>query len=374
MSKQLQRPRKTPNRASEKPRPGSVNQTHGRVRRVRTISFAALVVLCIVVGAAYVLHAKSREEDAAKNAVKAVLAGPGSAAKFASAPHVVFRSTSYGPSYGRVALAPLSEPSGPRAVTTLTCDRVDMSNGVGLCLVADRGVLTTYEGEIFDRHFAVRHHFDLPGLPSRARVSPDGRLAAMTVFVSGDSYAAANFSTRTMFVDTRTGNNLGNLEEFEVTNDGAVVDAIDRNYWGVTFGPDSNRFYATLSYGGNIYLIQGNVAQRTAHVIGEHVECPSLSPDGKRIAYKLRSVGDLGAITWRLHVLDLQSGADQALAETRSVDDQVEWRNDDEVLYSLPKQSSGTAETETWSVPADGSGKPTVLVPLASSPSVVQQR
>lgn len=146
----------------------------------------------------------------------------------------------------------MSDPSGPRALTGLECERVDMVRTRGICLTADRGVLTTYDGLVFDAKFRVLHHFDLPGLPSRARIAPDARFAAMTVFVSGDSYAAATFSTRTSFVDLRTGAQLGNLEEFRVTREGETVDAIDRNYWGVTFAPDSNTFYATLQTAGKI--------------------------------------------------------------------------------------------------------------------------
>ena len=59
------------------------------------------------------------------------------------------------------------------------------------------------------------------GTPSRARVSPDGRLAAFTVFVRGDSYAKLQFSTRTRILDSDTGQTLADLEDFEVLKDGA---------------------------------------------------------------------------------------------------------------------------------------------------------
>ena len=282
---------------------------------------------------------------------------------------MLFRSTAYGDTYGKVSVAPLDDPDGPRAVTPLSCERVDMAASRGICLIANRGVLTTYEGVVFDDEFRETHRFDLPGLPSRARVSPDGRYAAMTVFVSGESYAAIAFSTRTIFVDLETGELLGNLEEFDVTEDGSVVDAIDRNYWGVTFAPDSDTFYATLQTGGQIYLIKGKLSERSAKVVDEGIECPSLSPDGTRIAYKKR-IGDALDVQWRLHVRDLETGDDVELTETRNVDDQVEWYDDANVLFGLPKAQSGTAETNTWTVPADGSGKPELLVARAWSPSV----
>ncbi len=285
------------------------------------------------------------------------------------APHVVFSNTTYGSDYGKVEVAAGADPDDPRAVTPLSCARVDVTAGAGICLSVDQGIVTTYSGKIFDDNFDVQHTFPLPGRPSRARMSPDGHYAAMTVFVYGDSYAASTYSTRTIFVDARTGEILGHLEEFDVTNNGKSVDAINRNYWGVTFAADSNTFYATLGVGDDIKLIEGDLAARTAHVVRDDVECPSLSPDGTRLAFKHRIGGGLQAIGWRIHVLDLAKGTEIEVAETRSVDDQVEWRDDKTVLYALPSDTGGRAY-DTWAAPADGSGAPTLMVQGASSPSM----
>jgi hypothetical protein len=54
------------------------------------------------------------------------------------------------------------------------------------------------------------------------------------------------------------------------------------------------------------------------------------------------------------------------------VDDQVEWLDDDHVLYGLPGQGSKAAETNVWSAPADGSGPPRLLIEKAWSPAVVR--
>jgi hypothetical protein len=61
---------------------------------------------------------------------------------------------------------------------------------------------------------------------------------------------------------------------------------------------------------------------------------------------------------------------DVELAESRSVDDQVEWLDGDRILYGLPRE--GTAETDVWMVPAGGTGSPAVYIPYAWSPSVVR--
>ena len=92
-------------------------------------------------------------------------------------------------------------------------------------------------------------------------------------------------------------------------------------------------------------------------VLRDGVECPSLSPDGKQIAYKSR-IGDSNR--WHLRVLDLATLKDHAVAETRSIDDQVEWLDDDTLAYS--------DGTNVYTVPADGSGEPGLLVRDATSP------
>ena len=69
---------------------------------------------------------------------------------------------------------------------------------------------------------------------------------------------------------------------------------------------------------------------RRARVLHENVECPSISPDNTRVAYK-KWVGD----TWQLHVLDLATMRETPLAEKRHIDDQVEWLDDERILYGL---------------------------------------
>jgi hypothetical protein len=239
----------------------------------------------------------------------------------------------------------------------LSCERVYFAGGRGLCLAtAESGI--DYEAKIVDSSLRPVHTVELAGLPSRARVSRDGRLGAMTVFVNGHAYLdAGGFSTATTIVDMRSGEDLGNLESFEVINDGARIDAVDFNYWGVTFAANPDRFYATLRTGGHYYLVEGSVRRRSMRVLRDGVECPSLSPDGTRIAFKSR-IGDEDR--WRLKVLDLATLADHPVSERRPIDDQPEWLDDSTLVYS--------DGLDVFTVAADGSGSPRRVLRNATSP------
>ena len=343
--------------------------------RWRIIGFALLCVVCTGGALAYVATASDPSDKAAGvstgNDSPTVVASDEQVRTMLTAPHVVYRDTDVGSAFGKVAIVGLDDLGSP-AITDLSCERVDYSAGRGICLTADRGAVTTYGATIFDQDMHTVTTMDLPGLPSRTRVSADGKHAAMTTFVFGDSYAATTFSTRTQLLDLATGASLGDLEQFTASKDGETIDSVDRNYWGVTFGP-GELFYATLSTGGHRYLVKGDLETRTVEVVTDDVECPSLSPDGTRIAFKKRHTGPLGQIEWQLSVLDLKTLEVHPLAETTSVDDQAEWLDDDTVLYGLPRGDVSSPTNDVWSVPADGSGAPVLLLPGAWSPSVGQR-
>ena len=281
------------------------------------------------------------------------------------------RHTGLDRSHGFLAVETDAHGKRTREATPLMCHRLHFAAGHGSCLVVERDFFTTYAALLFDAAFQPRHRIPLNGIPSRTRVSPDGRHAAITVFVSGHSYADSLFSTETGIVDTGTGALVvANLEELPVVRDGQPFHSLDFNFWGVTFAADGDRFFATLGTGGVMYLVEGSLADRTLHVVTEGIECPALSPDETRIAFKKRMPGSARA-HWRPHVLDLETLEETALAESRSVDDQVEWLDDGNVLYALPKET-GSPIADVWVLPADGGGRPEIFLDQASSPAVLR--
>jgi hypothetical protein len=312
---------------------------------------AGLVVLCLVLGGAYVAYAAFGPSQTTTDA------SPSAGASSADVAVMVRAVDPAKPTLnGDVFVFEDGKATG--RWKDLACERVYYAAGRGICMgVAPSGV--DYEAKIFDSEGQALQTIALLGLPSRARVSADGRYGAMTVFVAGDSYLSSPtaFSTRTSILEMKSGRQIAQLEQFAVTKDGKRFDAVDFNFWGVTFARDSNRFYATLATGNHHYLVEGDVEAETLRVLRDGVECPSLSPDGSQIAFKSR-IGEENR--WRLHVLDLADLKDHEVAETRSVDDQAEWLDAATLVYSDGEN--------VYTVPADGGGEEQLLIRDATSP------
>jgi len=269
---------------------------------------------------------------------------------------------------GQMALVPVEAPEAARAIVPLRCRRLHFAGGRGLCLAEGPGVASTYDAYVFGPHFEILHKITLSGTPGWTRVSPDGRYGATTSFtfshsMSGHSHSHGSSSIATVLLDLASGAKLGNLGEFTVLRDGQRFNAMDFSFWCVTFAPDGHGFYATLSTGGETHLVQGDIAGRQMRVLRANVDCPSLSPDGTRLAFKKRVGGGVGESAWRFHVLVLATMTETPLAETRSIDDQIEWLDDRNVLYQV--------EQDIWTVPADGSGAPRKFMWRAVSPAVI---
>jgi hypothetical protein len=282
---------------------------------------------------------------------------------------IVFRHTGPGDAYGRVASVSMDDPGGERFVSDIPCDRVYAEARSTMCLRIDRGVLTTFSANRLDDSGAVMQTWPLPGIPSRTRVSADGGLVAFTSFVTGEAYATVDFSTATQ-ISTTDGIDYGNLEDFALTIDGRPTTAVDRNLWGVTFTSDPDVFYATAATAGSTWLVRGDLAARTLTSVREGVECPSISPDQTRIAYK-KNISTTTTAHWSIAVLDLATREETTMPDTRSIDDQVEWLDDATLLYGVPREAQ-PGDDDVWSTAADGSGAPVLFIEHASSPSVVR--
>ena len=336
--------------------------------RNRVLVLVAAVAALAVVAVASVLHASARSERRNETQPggprittgRVTLTAPGT---------MVFRNMAWGPHRDELTTVPASDLSGPRTASGLKCLRFYASSGTGVCLQAVHGTVTdTYRALILDAHLKETARYDVPGIPSRARVSPTGHFAAWTAFVGGDSYAGTNFSTRAAIVDTRTGKLIPTLESFRILKNGHAYRSADVNFWGVTFAADDRTFYATLATKGSTYLVRGDLRTRTVTTLHTNVECPSLSPDGTRIAYKKRVQGLPKDAPWHLYVLDLRTMRETSLAEPRSVDDQAVWRDDRTIVYAMP----GDYGADLYSVPADGTGRARRISGAAVSPAFLK--
>jgi hypothetical protein len=330
---------------------------------------AVVVVVVLGVGA-YAVNAVRRHQadlaaapTVASTDLAAVLAGP----------HIFFRSTLPGAEYGVVAAVALDDPAGKRAFTPIACDRVDVAGAFASCLHTVPGVATTFETDVVDvSTWQQTQTWPLPGIPSRTRLSDDGTLVGTTAFVTGDSYATVGFSTRTEIHSTADGTSRGNLENWHLTVDGQPFTASDRNLWGVTFVDDDTIFATAASHAaGKTWLMTGSVSGQSLTSVADNAECPSVSPDKTKVAYKKVVDTVNGQSVWAVAVRDIATGTETLIPSTKGLDDQVEWLDNATLLYGLPRQGqAGT--TDVYSVGITAEAQPKVFIPGAWSPSVVR--
>lgn len=285
-------------------------------------------------------------------------------------PQLMFVSVASDDSHQHLSVAPLDALNQGRYVTPLACDRIYFAGSRGICLTSEAdGTSAVHFARVFDEQFQPTHRVALTGPPSRVRISSDGRRAAATVFESGHSYAQQGFSTKTTVIDLIDGRVICELEEFAVWKDKQRIHEKDFNFWGLTFAQDSNTFYATLETGGVSYLVKGDIDRREIHVVRGGVECPSLSPDGTKLVFKKR-LGSRSRGWWQLARFDIATNEELVLdKESRSVDDQVEWLDNQTVMYHLTGIGSAA---DLWTLSVDGSSPPKLLLREAYSPAVVR--
>ncbi|MEV4311918.1 hypothetical protein [Actinocrispum sp. NPDC049592] len=265
----------------------------------------------------------------------------------------------------QVTTVKTAQPSGQKTVTPLKCQRYYQSGPTSVCLrLAGPG--PSYEAAISKDGKEIRT-VPLPGIPSRARVSASGNVVSWTSFVTGDSYSVpGGFSTRAGVFDVRSGEVTESIEHYTATVNGRVTTAADINYWGITVASDDNTFYATLATEGSTYLVRGDLIAKTLQSVRQNAECPSLSPDGTKVAYKKRPNQTR---PWELVVLDLAAKKEQILPGTSGIDDQAAWLNDNTLAYGAAINNQKNA---IYFVPADGSAPAREVIPDAASPVPVR--
>lgn len=260
-------------------------------------------------------------------------------------PYVVVARPVFGQRFNGVdvvGLDPVTLRPTSRSATGLNCLRVHTSaNGNVMCftnVVPNKvGQFSNPTNYVYapDLSLASTHVNQSTGRPNRARMSADGKFSATTEFATGHSYIGVGgdtFSTLTLLVRNGAPGQGENIQDWSVLHEGREVNSVDLNLWGVSFDPsNSNRFYVTAYFAGRPYLAEGSVSDRRIVVVKEGVECPSFSPDGKRLAFKKRT----SATGWSPAVLELPSLKEKIINVSDSVDDQIEWLDNHTLVYEI---------------------------------------
>src|SRR5690606_18099864 len=177
---------------------------------IRVRVFIAIVIVATFGAALYVQRAIRRADQEARAREAAARTAPLRTLADQGVPEgsmVLFLRQSGDPDGrdGMLGVAPLANLSDVRFEERIRCDRVHMRGGRGLCLATRGRFPVEYVALIFDHSFSIVGELPLAGTPSRTQVSPRGRYAAATVFVTGHSYADRRFSTPTSVGDLDAG-------------------------------------------------------------------------------------------------------------------------------------------------------------------------
>lgn len=276
-----------------------------------------------------------------------------------------------GDDYGRLAIRHVD---GSRTLLERSCVRVHLAGERGICLSEQDTVVPSYLTTFFDASNPALEVKSYPSaLPSRARISPGGTTSSVTAFVSGTSYAdvGSGASTTLVTIDDIDGPlriRGANQMTVESNNDRYAI--FDAQFWGMTF-VDEDEFYITGFYGGDPEIMRGRLSDMTLHPTDWIGSCPSVSPDGKTVVYK----EDRGNDEFNLVAVDVATGDRWTLGETRSVDDQVEWLDDDTILYSLHPEGGDNPvqpEFDIWMLDIAQDAEPELFLPNADSPAVAR--
>ncbi len=361
------------------------------VTRGKILALVAGAVLLVGLGLGYLMWASGRvDEDIAEREARAQAAieafetsaeaeSPIEAAEPAAqlidlAPgSVLVINRVPGDDYGRLAIR---NPDGSRELFARRCMRVHVAADRGVCLSQDESVFApAFRTEFFDVTQAglpeVRSYAS--PLPSRARMTPDGSVASTTGFVSGSSYSDIGGEAETIVTIDEVNQRVGlvGLVQFEVLGEASKYAAADRQFWGVSF-VNNDEFYVTGFFGDEPEVLFGSRSRRTLEPTGHLGSCPSVSPDGEHLVFK----ETLADGEYALAVVDLSTGEQWSLGETRSVDDQVEWLDNDTILYAIHPDGDDGADVQPqfdiWMLDIAPGSEPELFLPAADSPAVLR--
>jgi hypothetical protein len=392
-------------RASVDPEPASSNGIDGgghgfasteqakEAQRRNLTLLIGFVLFAFVLGGAYVVFARSRVTDnladRQERALEAVAefeatreATPEPAATeppvdtaaavppavTAKSGEVMFVNRVPGDDYGRLGIR---HADGSRTLLNRDCVRVHIAADHGVCLSDDGlGAFQTTFFEAANPAVSIKSYSS--ALPSRARISPGGTFSSVTAFITGVSYADVGAETTTLVTIDKIDSN----DRLRGAN-GLAVDAseeryqrFDATYWGLSF-VDENEFYITGFYGDAPEIMRGTIDSMTIEPTGWIGSCPSISPDGQTLVFKEQRP-DGG---YDLAAVNVATQEKWLLGESRSVDDQVEWLDNDTILYALHPEGSDDnvqPEFDIWMLDIAPGSTPELFLPNADSPAAAR--
>src|SRR5919198_622249 len=140
----------------------------------RLAIFGALLAVCVIGAAAAIAVGINKQEPrvAASEAARRLLPD----AQAERRPMLLVRSLS---PKGQLAVAPLAATPRHRTFEPLSCDRSYFAAGRGICLQHSKTFPNGLTAKLFASDMRVTHQVGLTGIPSRARVSADGRYGSV---------------------------------------------------------------------------------------------------------------------------------------------------------------------------------------------------